>query len=41
GGLGLAIVHSIMQAHGGNVSVASDSAGTVFRLVLPVERSSL
>ncbi|MET0613191.1 MAG: heavy metal sensor histidine kinase [Pseudomonas caspiana] len=41
GGLGLAIVHSIMQAHGGNVSVASDSAGTVFRLVLPVEPSSL
>ncbi len=36
GGLGLAIVRSIMQAHGGQVSVTSDSAGTVFRLTLPV-----
>lgn len=35
GGLGLAIVRSIMQAHGGQVSVTSNGAGTVFTLVLP------
>ncbi|KQQ59957.1 histidine kinase [Pseudomonas sp. Leaf127] len=35
GGLGLAIVRSIMQAHGGTVSVTSDPSGTVFTLVFP------
>ena len=35
GGLGLAIVRSIMQAHGGQVSVSSDSDGTLFRLHFP------
>jgi two-component system heavy metal sensor histidine kinase CusS len=34
GGLGLAIVRSIMQAHGGQVEVSSDQTGTVFRLSL-------
>lgn len=33
GGLGLAIVHSIMQAHGGQVSVVSTEAGTSFSLM--------
>jgi two-component system heavy metal sensor histidine kinase CusS len=32
GGLGLAIVQSIMQLHGGRVRVGSDAAGTVFEL---------
>jgi len=32
GGLGLAIVRSIMQLHGGQVSVSSDEQATVFRL---------
>ncbi|WP_435034294.1 heavy metal sensor histidine kinase [Pseudomonas neuropathica] len=32
GGLGLAIVQSIMQLHGGQVRVNSDAAGTVFEL---------
>lgn len=32
GGLGLAIVQSIMQLHGGRVRVSSDAAGTVFEL---------
>ena len=32
GGLGLAIVQSIMQLHGGHVRVSSDSSGTVFEL---------
>lgn len=32
GGLGLAIVQSIMQLHGGRVAVSSDASGTVFEL---------
>ncbi|MFJ4248917.1 heavy metal sensor histidine kinase [Pseudomonas sp. NPDC089741] len=32
GGLGLAIVQSIMQLHGGQVGVSSDADGTVFEL---------
>ena len=32
GGLGLAIVHSIMQLHGGQVRVVSDDSGTLFEL---------
>lgn len=32
GGLGLAIVRSIMQLHGGQVRVSSDTEGTVFEL---------
>lgn len=34
GGLGLAIVHSIMQLHGGQVRVVSDASGTLFELGL-------
>jgi len=37
GGLGLAIVRSIMQLHGGSVSVDSTEAGTRFHLVFPLE----
>ena len=33
GGLGLAIVRSIMQAHGGQVSVVSNETGTTFSLL--------
>jgi len=33
GGLGLAIVRSIMQAHGGKVAVCTDQAGTRFSLL--------
>ena len=36
GGLGLAIVHSIMQLHGGQVRVTSDANGTLFELGFPV-----
>lgn len=36
GGLGLAIVDSIMQLHGGEVSVHSDDNGTTFTLRFPV-----
>ncbi|MFI8384934.1 heavy metal sensor histidine kinase [Pseudomonas sp. NPDC079086] len=36
GGLGLAIVRSIMQAHGGKVSVTSSQLGTAFMLVFPL-----
>lgn len=35
GGLGLAIVHSIMQLHGGRVIVDCTEAGTSFRLEFP------
>ncbi|WP_407315052.1 heavy metal sensor histidine kinase [Pseudomonas sp. nanlin1] len=37
GGLGLAIVRSIMQTHGGRVSVESSERGTEFRLEFPIE----
>lgn len=37
GGLGLAIVHSIMQLHGGRVTVDSLSSGTSFRLEFPAQ----
>lgn len=37
GGLGLAIVHSIMQLHGGRVTVDSSSSGTSFRLEFPAQ----
>ncbi|NWL18155.1 heavy metal sensor histidine kinase [Pseudomonas umsongensis] len=36
GGLGLAIVRSIMQLHGGHVSVDSIEAGTTFHLEFPL-----
>lgn len=36
GGLGLAIVRSIMQLHGGSVRVSSDAEGTRFILVFPL-----
>ncbi len=37
-GLGLAIVQAIAEAHGGQVSFASDPArGTIFTLILPLE----
>lgn len=35
GGLGLAIVRSIMQLHGGEVRVTSDAAITCFSLCFP------
>jgi two-component system heavy metal sensor histidine kinase CusS len=35
-GLGLAITRSIILAHGGQIDVAADQAGTRFRVVLPV-----
>ncbi|HAW26356.1 MAG TPA: two-component sensor histidine kinase, partial [Pseudomonas sp.] len=35
GGLGLAIVRSIMQLHGGEVRVTSDASGTSFSLSFP------
>lgn len=40
GGLGLAIVRSIMQLHGGTATVASDADGTCFTLHFPVRRPS-
>lgn len=39
GGLGLAIVRSIMQAHGGKVGVTSSQLGTNFMLIFPLELS--
>ncbi len=38
GGLGLAIVRSIMLAHGGQVSVVSGEIGTSFSLLFPASR---
>jgi two-component system NtrC family sensor kinase len=34
-GLGLAISHSIVERHGGVLSVSSDASGTTFRVALP------
>ena len=39
GGLGLAIVRSIMQLHGGSVSVDSTEAGTSFHLEFPLKNA--
>ncbi|RZO05602.1 heavy metal sensor histidine kinase [Pseudomonas mohnii] len=39
GGLGLAIVRSIMQLHGGRVSVDSTEAGTSFHLEFPLKNA--
>jgi two-component system heavy metal sensor histidine kinase CusS len=39
GGLGLAIVRSIMHAHGGEVDVHSDESGTVFTLSLGADEA--
>jgi signal transduction histidine kinase len=36
-GLGLSIVHRILQAHGGDLTVKSQSGETTFRLTLPAE----
>ena len=41
GGLGLAIVQSIMQLHGGSVSVASNAGGTTFTLLFPGQVAGL
>jgi signal transduction histidine kinase len=39
-GLGLAVCHSIIAAHGGNISVKSDDRSTTFSIVLPLAASS-
>lgn len=41
GGLGLAIVRSIMQAHGGHVSVSSGREGTMFSVFFPANTPPL
>jgi signal transduction histidine kinase len=38
-GLGLAISKSIVEAHGGIISVSSDERGTSFRVDLPIDRN--
>ena len=35
-GLGLSIANSIVQAHGGNLSVSSEAARTTFRMTVPI-----
>jgi signal transduction histidine kinase len=37
--LGLAISKSIVEAHGGIISVSSDERGTSFRVDLPIDRN--
>ncbi|MEU4236354.1 HAMP domain-containing sensor histidine kinase [Actinoplanes sp. NPDC026619] len=38
-GLGLAIVHSLVTAHGGRLTATSDGSGATFRIVLPTADS--
>jgi signal transduction histidine kinase/ABC-type multidrug transport system ATPase subunit len=38
-GLGLSIVHGILEAHGGRIELASAPVGTAFTILLPVEAS--
>src|SRR5690606_20337418 len=41
-GLGLAIAHEVVQAHGGTISVTSrEGAGTTFRIDLPTTRAQM
>ncbi len=41
-GLGLHIVQSVLESHGGRVSVTStEGVGTLFRLILPIEAESV
>ncbi len=39
-GIGLAFVKRVLHAHGGSVRVTSDSSGTIFQLVLPLQHVS-
>ena len=38
-GLGLSIVSKIVHAHNGRIDVSSSSAGTTFRVTLPIEHA--
>jgi signal transduction histidine kinase len=38
-GLGLAITKSVVEAHGGTISVSSNEKGTSFQIDLPLEQS--
>lgn len=38
-GLGLAIAHSIVETHKGRITVQSGNDGTVFTVLLPLQRA--
>lgn len=40
-GLGLAIAKTVVDAHGGTITVESSSAGTIFRIILPVSAGEI
>jgi two-component system OmpR family sensor kinase len=39
-GLGLAIAHAVVKAHGGSLTLISDTKGTEFRISLPAGNGS-
>lgn len=40
-GLGLSIARGIVEVHGGTIELVPDTSGTAFRIVLPIESSTL
>jgi signal transduction histidine kinase len=40
-GMGLAIVHAMLEAHGGTIRVTDSEVGTAFELTIPLDDAAL